>query len=204
MSLPFPIELVLWTALLFVFFLAVTVPLGSLVVCRAFPNVPPSIQLLASFGVSVAILAAELSLLVLLDLPGLVIRTTLAATVVIAGVLCWRSAACRSLLNRETWRPLALIGGYLLLTVSTAAYPAANFRDISPASVDALMALPIDNLLPYNFSRYVVSEINPNSIDVFPGWRAGERGPLAGLFNAVVFYLLGIEDRGGWLEVTAR
>ena len=94
------------------------------------------------------------------------------------------------------------MGAYLLLTVSVAAYPAANLRDISPASVDLLMALPIDNMLPYNFSRYLLSDINPNSIDVFPGWRAGERGPIGGLLNAVVFFLFGIEERGGWLEVT--
>lgn len=202
MSLPFPFELLLWTSALFLLFIALTLPLGSLVICRVFPALPRPIQLLASFGVSVAILATEVSLLVLLDLPTVVIRTTLAATVTVAALLWWRSTTCRGLLNQQRWHPLALIGGYLFLTVSTAAYPAANFRDISPASVDALMALPIDNLLPYNFSRYVVSDINPNSIDVFPGWRAGERGPLAGLFNAAVFYLMGIEDRGGWLEVT--
>ena len=200
--MPFPIELVWATALLYVFYLMMTIPLGSLLLRWIYPSLPPQLQLLSSFGISIAVLSGEVSLLAAANFSPMTIRTTLAATVFFAFAGWVTTSECRALLNRRSAKPLALLGAYLLLTVSTAAYPAANIRDISPDAVDRLTGLPIDNMLPYNFSRYLLSDINPNRIDVVPGWRAGERGPVGGLISAATFYVFGIEERNGWLEVT--
>jgi len=62
-----------------------------------------------------------------------------------------------------------------------------------------LTGLPVDLMIPYNFSRMIIEGIDPNSIDIVPGWSASDRGPVAGLLNASIFYLTGLVEDSNWM-----
>lgn len=92
---------------------------------------------------------------------------------------------------------------YYLLGTAAACFPDGNFREASAAQTMLLTNLSTDNLIPYNFSRYFVERRDPNSVEVVPTWRAGERGPLAGAVTATVFIALDLKESAPWNETSA-
>jgi hypothetical protein len=92
---------------------------------------------------------------------------------------------------------------YYTLVCFSVAYPEGGYRDVLPESANNVTGYPIDNLIPYNVSRYFVERIDPRSIEVVPTWQFTERGPLAGMLHAVVSISLGIQETSHWLSATA-
>lgn len=89
-----------------------------------------------------------------------------------------------------------------LLALTISAFPGGDLREVSYGSVMELADLAVDNLIPYNFARYITQGIPPALLEVVPTWSAADRGPLLGLLTAALFALLGLEERGHWLAPT--
>jgi len=73
---------------------------------------------------------------------------------------------------------------------------------VGEALVDTSMmitGLPVDLIIPYNFSRMMLEGIDPNSIAIVPGWSASDRGPIAAILNSSIFYLTGLVEDSNWM-----
>ncbi len=97
------------------------------------------------------------------------------------------------------------LAGYLLGLLSTlilSLYLCFPNGLVGEALVDTSMlitGLPVDLIIPYNFSRMMLEGINPNSIEIVPGWGAGDRGPVAAILNSTVFYMAGLKESANWM-----
>ncbi|MCB0324624.1 MAG: hypothetical protein KDD69_13675 [Bdellovibrionales bacterium] len=91
---------------------------------------------------------------------------------------------------------------YYSLLVGAAAFPEGTFADLAGGTVRRMTGLPIDNLISYNFARYLTEGISPDALEVVPTWSATSRGPLAGTFTAVMWLILGIRETEHWLGTT--
>ncbi len=97
------------------------------------------------------------------------------------------------------------LAGYLLGLLSTlifSLYLCFPNGLVGEALVDTSMmitGLPVDLIIPYNFSRIMLEGIDPNSVDIVPGWGAGDRGPIAAILNSAVFYMAGLKESANWM-----
>ncbi len=221
--MPPTFELIVASLLLFLLLTGVLLPLGQLLLPRLLgEKLPQDVKLLLSFGLSIGIYSALTATLVILSVPNFAIQLILGGIVFIAATLylqiLFPRLRSRDLSTEEDCTgnmctgEICSIAGfgflYLLLTIALTAFPNATVQDISALTTERITSLPIDNLIPYNISRYLQGRINPNDLDVVPnysggtGWKLGERGPLGGVFAATISLLLGTEERNGWLATS--
>lgn len=97
---------------------------------------------------------------------------------------------------------LALLVVYSVLCLFSNLFPSGRLEE---AAVDTAMlyaGLPVDVLIPYNVSRFILEGFDPNTLEVVPGWGASDRGPLLGLITAALFSLAGLGEKGVWLSTS--
>ena len=193
-------DLICFSTLLFFLFALLLLPLGHLLVRLWWKNLGVELQILAAFALSTLSYASLLVPLVYFQAPSTVLSIVL-WLIVAASFFRWISLGChRVLVVPQIAYGFAVFFLYSLLCVTFAAYPSGKIDNVSAAGIMSFTGLPIDNLISYNSSRYLIERIDPDSIEVVPNWRFTERGPLAGFLNAVVFSLLDLKETGSWLS----
>lgn len=182
-----------------IFLFLVFYPPGRMLLEQSCPDTPLRLKQLASFGISAIVYAAILTLGLHYELSNGTLSLALLA-------LC--SLGLASWLHRGTYRQdlslemaigFTLIFLYAYLATVFVAFPDGNFKDISWDQTIHLSTLPVDSVIPYNVSRYIVERIDPNLLEVVPSWRMSDRGPLGGMSNAVIFLFLGLEESARWV-----
>ena len=159
-------------------------------------------RLLLSFGFSCFFWALLMCCGLLLGLPQSVLQAVLAAAM---GFSMFRALKKGALCELGKHRRLFLLWFlFFAFALITAAYPRGLPGDVSPKSIQNLFDLPVDNIIPFNFSRYLVERIDPHDTEVVPSWSAVERGPLAGILTAAVFTILGLQEHAPWLWGSPR
>ncbi len=183
------------------FFFLLFFPAGDCILARFFPELRHPYRGAVAIGVSIFIYSVLLGIEVLIGLADPWRRLSLWGAVSTAAVFWIKSGLYRTLLRREIAVFAFLIFSYTAILSLFSSLPDGNFRRISIESTQRVLNLPSDNVIPYNFSRYITSRISPSVAgDIVPGWKAGDRGPLAGVVTAFVFTLLGFEDTSSWLQ----
>lgn len=196
------LELLIWSSLLFALITLLLLPLGQVLVRAFWPNLPVRIAILSSFGLSLVCYGAMVGASLALGVPNIGLRAAIVITSIIGLCLWIKRGGWRALFEQGVVFGFGFFMVYLLLVLLTASFPLGDLRDSSAYTTMELTNLPIDALIPYNLSRLIVERIDPNLLEVVPTWRASDRGPLAGIFNAVLFVLLGVEEKSGWLLVS--
>lgn len=182
----------------FLFFLLAFLPVGQLLSPRIAPALSARMQILLGFGCSAIIYPLFLTILLAVGLPNPAIAMILRVFIVAALFIWCRSSQAKHFFSKEMLTLLALTFCYLALTLAVSAFPDLNYLDVSPRLTMDLSSLPIDNMIPYNFARYVLNRIDPNSINVIDVWKASDRGPIAALSFAGIALALGLSDPGPW------
>ncbi len=100
---------------------------------------------------------------------------------------------------KEVSSPVIAIFLCYLLLVAISSFPTGNWRGISTETTMALTSLPIDAQIPFNFSRYLLEGIPPNSLEIVPGWSAFDRGPLSAVTFSAIAASLELRDSSPWL-----
>ena len=77
-------------------------------------------------------------------------------------------------------------------------FPGGRIEDAAFDTTLFFSGLPGDALIPYNVSRFLLEGLNPNTLEIVPGWYLADRGPLMGLINAYVFLLFGVQETTQW------
>jgi len=193
------IELSFYSLLLYLLLTALLFPLGYIAAHYLTPNLSERAKHLCSFGYSSLFYALLFCGLILLGLSNKQIAFILIAIIFGAAVLLLQKFRF-AWLNREVIFIHSFLFLYLLLTLSISAFPTGNLQDIRVDNTMLLTGLPIDNLIPYNVSRYLVERINFNAVEVVPNWNATDRGPLAAIINAVIFVILNLQETALWLS----
>ncbi|MBP9838846.1 MAG: hypothetical protein KBC84_09040 [Proteobacteria bacterium] len=93
---------------------------------------------------------------------------------------------------------------YVLLCQGMSAFPNLNYRDVTAINTEVLTNLPSDNIIPYQVSRYITENIDPNKTILTSDWKLADRGPFAGIINAVVFSVLDVKESNHWEKTTIR
>lgn len=195
-------ELMLTTSALVLLFILLFVPIGALLAARVIPNVSARLRVLSSFGFSIFFYVAVTLLALHYSIPKQYISWMLIVIASLAFSFWAASGMWRECISKELFYGFSLCLLYSILCNLSAAFPAGDMQDVRVETTMLYTGLPVDNLIPYNFSRYVVEGINPNSLEIVPDWQATDRGPLGGLVTAVVFVLLRIEENGYWLSTS--
>ena len=185
-------------ATLFLFFSALLFPLGALIVSRTGLDARWKFWAAlaaSSFGYCLLLAAARL-----LGLPTGLISWFFRALALAALLLCLGRGTLAGYIDRTALRGVFFTSIYYLIAVCASAYPSGRIADVRPDSLQQISHLAIDNLIPYNVSRYFVEEISAQQLEVVPDWQLTDRGPLAGIFSAVVLMILGMRDGGNWLS----
>jgi len=197
------IELFFYSALLFVLFPLLFLPPGQLLLEVCFPQTHPHFRLLSALGLGCLLYGALVSLGVVIGVPNNILAVCLFVFSV-ASASCWIVRGYwRLLLDRDVLFPALLIFLYGMLGLVGVAFPVGNLEHITGDTVLRLAGLPIDNILPYNFSRYVVERLNPTELQIVPTWEATDRGPLVGLLNGGLFIMAGLEERALWITTSS-
>ena len=126
-------------------------------------------------------------------------RIVFLGILVLAFVWSVRTRAWLSIKHSDIFTGLIILIPYILLCVISTLFPGGRIEE---ASVDTTMfysGLPVDLLIPFNVSRYLLEGLSPNSLEVVPGWGASDRGPLLGLLSAFFFLIAGIGETKSWL-----
>ena len=192
------LELLCYSILVFVIATAVALPLGHLCLLRFFSAIDRRYQILTGLGLGYLLFAAAVCVGLLIDLPNTVFGGLLALLTATALAQWIYSGKWRVLLQADIKIGFALVAIYGLLVMTSVAFPAGNLDDIAPDTIVYLTDLPVDNILPYQFSRYAVEGYDPATLPIIPDWSASDRGPLAGLLAAGIFLLLGLEEKAIW------
>jgi len=191
------VEFFFYSSLLFiVLFIAIFIP-GQLMARRAFPSASPPLQVLLSFP-----LGCMLALLCTLPLTafgvGGIAQQMVLLVIVSSCLFVW--------VFKGYYRELtASLGGvfvwwsYMLLALALLAFPSGEVANISHSLSSRIFNLPTDSFIPYNTARYLVEQLDPATYPVVPGWELGDRGPLAGVIIAYIFYLLNLQETMTWL-----
>lgn len=197
-------ELFILSTSLFVFFLSCFFPLGALASLKLFKKneISPEISSLLYLSISFILYSTITSALIGLKLNNDIIKLILFSVVAFALFRFLKAKNFKEFLKVVDIKFLLILFLYYTLINFYSSFPVLNFRDSSPEKISDMVILPIDNLIPYNFSRYLVERIDPKLIQIVPGWQAGDRGPLAGILNAFIFLLLGIKENKSWLTPT--
>ncbi|OVE79952.1 hypothetical protein BVY02_01770 [bacterium J17] len=172
---------------------SVLVPLGAVVLRGRGESV------LCCFGISSGVYAVIVGLAVGLGLPGGVVQVLLLGLAVMSMYFFLSGVGEIEISGGFGAGCLYFLLYYLFCLVSVA-LPSGRVEDFSPATVAALSDFPIDNLLPYNFSRYLLEGVSFSELEIVPTWSALDRGPIAGLLAACFSLLLGVSDGSHWLS----
>ena len=78
-------------------------------------------------------------------------------------------------------------------------FPSGQLEEANSLSSMFMTGMPVDILIPYNGSRYILENLNPNSLEVVPSWSFSERGPLMAILNSGLFSFLGLKEHILWL-----
>ena len=194
------VETLIYASLLFALFGVVFIPTGKLLL-KTFGLHREELNLSLPIASSVIFYAFFFGLLSLLRAPAAAIFTAL-FIIATASLTHWLTTSSYKSLRPR--RALLLHYCFYCLCSSFCSLPTGQIQNASPATLSSTLGLPIDNLIPYNTSRLISAQLNLNSLEVVPLWRATDRGPLAALANSVVFAILGLEERGHWLLPTAK
>jgi hypothetical protein len=197
------LENITLTTILYLFLIIIFIPSGHLLATKLLKNCPSEIQSAACFGFSFLLLGSLLSLLLALQLPLALIRVTIIFTVFFSLFFWIRDKHYLVFFTKDISLLLVLTLLFLFTFNLLSAHPKGDFRNISPNTTMELTKLPIDNLIPYNVSRYFLEELEPARIDVTPDWKITDRGPLGGIIFSIVRLTLGLEEKGNWLEPSA-
>jgi len=189
------------SSLLFLFCLIFYLPLGILLLNFFAPRADKDLHLSFSIAVSALFFAFFTSVFVLLGLPNIVIRLFFCSAVLLSLSRIDLKASFKYL--KTIWQGPFICFLYFLLLCLTASFPIGDFRDVLPNSINHLTGYPIDNLIPYNVSRYFVERIDPRVTEVVPTWAFSDRGPLAGILHAAFCILLGIKEKTHWLGASS-
>ncbi len=195
-------EITLLSLFPFVYFSLFILPVGQ-IVCEYFLRSRDSrIQIVVGLGYSLIFYSLLLTLLLALSFSPSVMAWVLRGVTLIS-LLYWilRGGFFR-FFNRENVALFSLFFFYFLLTLSVSSFPDLNYRNVSADLTQRLLSLPVDNIIPYNFSRYILESISPSRIDIVHLWKASDRGPIGGLMNAASFLILGIQENQNWSEVS--
>lgn len=100
----------------------------------------------------------------------------------------------------QIWSLILCCAIYFSLGIIYVNSPDGELGSASAVQTMALSRLEADNFIPYNFSRYIIEKIDPNSIEVVPLWRPSERPPLMAIVNAGISIMLGVRETKPWME----
>lgn len=175
-------------------------PAGRLIIESIFPELHLNGKILGSLVLSILVYALLLTLCLVLKLDNDLIAWILRFAVVVSLAGYLRKGFWRELGNRDVNLALVLVFLYSLLSVLVIAVPAGDLQDVIWDKSLLMSSLPIDSIIPYNVSRYILEGLDPNVLEISPGWKLSDRGPLAGMLNAVVFLLLGLRENTHWMQ----
>lgn len=195
------IETLALSCLLFAFFVIFYLPLGSQIVALLAPKTSGETRLLFSLAASSVFYELLMSVFVLLGLPNSYIRLIFLSLIILVLVRVDLSKIFQGF--GGIWQGVVICFIYFLLLNLTASFPIGDFRDVLPSSINHLTGYPIDNLIPYNVSRYFVERIDPRVTEVVPTWAFSDRGPLAGILHAAVCVALGVSEKAHWLGASS-
>lgn len=188
------IELSFSSLLLYVFFLTLFLPAGSVALGRdKAKNIP------LSFACSFLIYGLILSYAIFFSFSAKITQAVLIFTYILSFYLFFKNRQHETYLNKDSLYLFSYLFFYLLFLLSYAAFPTLNFRDISGAQTMMLSGLAIDNLIPYQASRFILEGYDPANVEVVKTWMFSDRGPLASVLNSVVFLILGLSERESFL-----
>lgn len=180
---------------MFLFLTLLLYPLGYLL---AFA-LPRKLQTLSCFGLSAVFFVV---LVLLWRYFGFSTSELLIPLYLISLLAIWATAkrgGFSELCSLDSLPGYLFMFAYYLLVLALSAYPDGELTSISGEGVRQITGLPIDNIIPFNFSRYLVEDISFEAMEVVPTWPASSRGPLAGVLVAVVFVMLSVSENLAWL-----
>ncbi|MCC6220845.1 MAG: hypothetical protein IT291_06370 [Deltaproteobacteria bacterium] len=196
------LELTLYSFFLFAIFLFLFIPAGALVAEKLLSSESVNIRLLAAVAVSLVLYSGLIAILLLFGASPLFLGIALMAmSSVCFG--CWlRAGLYRMLFRGEIAQGILILGMLFFSSQVTLSFPDGDIRKASPVSTMLTTNLPVDVLISYNFSRYLLEDIDFDSLEVVPTWQSLSRGPVAGILTAGVLAMLGLEETSPWLLVS--
>lgn len=197
------IELSAYSLALYLFFLMLFIPLGTVVSRKLLREHSDEFCFLSSFGFSAITYALVLTAGLFFKLGNETLQIVLLCIFGSGFYFFIAKREYRIFFQREIIFILCFFFLYLLWQLAFVSFPENNFRDISAFQTMFLADLPVDNIIPYNLSRYVIEGYDPNELEIVKYWQVSNRGPLAGLLNAVVFIMLGLEETEAWLYTSS-
>ena len=194
------LELLVLTTSGFLFCQLVFLPIGHILSNRLFTRLSTTMKLLASYSISIIIYALLLCLGIALGISNTWLRYGFLISLSVFFTVWLLSRQYKVFCNDKQVSWMFLVWFiYFLLAVFITAFPYGNFHNMTGGAAMKLSGLPIDNLIPYNFSRYLVERINPRKLEVVPNWGATDRGPLGAIATALGFIILGQKESKHWL-----
>lgn len=198
-------SLFLQASVLFLFTLIILLPIGQVLTGGIFKEKNTPLVILLGLGLSPLFLGLVIAMGLLFGLGSETLRLMLWILVVLGCGLWVKGGHYLGLARPE----VRLAGGLCFLAFIfcfwVAVHPNGEARVLHPGGIQQLgtsKLLPPDNLLSYNFSRYIVERLDPKELEILPTWSISDRGPLSGLVNAAIFLLLGLKETRPWLDAT--
>ena len=193
-------ETLIFSALFFVFFCLIFLAPGFCLLRWLGLRFEPWLEVLCGLGLGLLLGPALLVLGLFCSLPRIAVQLSLLLFFSTSIAWAWRLGLARVLRAGPLPRGFGLFFLFYLLSVFTSAFPGGRMGDVEMGRIMEMTGLANDHLIPYNVSRYALEGLDPKNLEVVPSWSAAERGPLAGLVNAAVFFVFGFQENGHWLR----
>ncbi len=188
---------------LFILFTVFLVPLGYLVARRVLSE-ESELSVLVSFGISSLFWGGVVGLLVVLPMSNAARGIALWVLTLGLAFAFARLRPWSQLKTKGVSTVCLTLFLYYLFSLVSASFPDGTPLHVTPETIRAISGegLPLDNSIPYNFSRYVIERVDPNIVEIMPTWKMSDRGPLAGLLVAAILLMLGVKETAIWLGAT--
>ncbi len=190
----------LWGAAILAVLLYLSVPLGTLCLRLLPRKLPTEIAFLVALPLGLLLTSGFTTTLRTLGVSANITQMLLFLLTGLAAAGWWLRRG-----NDGTWggiwgrnQAIGLVATWLFtsLCLLGAAFPNGTPEDLMIHVVMGLTSLPVDALIPYLVSRYIVEGVSFGAAPVLPEWNVTDRPPLASMVIAAVFTLLGISDSG--------
>ncbi len=175
-------------------------PAGS-IVSRKLVSGSNRLHLACSFAFGVIGFSVAVVFLFLLGLDNFWIQIALCTWIVFFLTVSFKSSSLgffRSGFETLLGSLIALV--FALFCCLMLCFPTGAIEEARPDTSMYLTDLPVDLVIPYNVSRLMLEKLDPNFADIVPGWSAADRGPLAGILTAGIFYIIGVSDTTFWVN----
>ncbi|MCC6953057.1 MAG: hypothetical protein IT290_02950 [Deltaproteobacteria bacterium] len=194
------VELVAQCSIIHVITLMILVPGGRLLAERVGATWTPKLRFLSSFGFSSALYGGIFAAGLTVGVPLSALRIVLFAIISVCLAVYLTRGLWRELLEPEACLAFGFTLLYLILATLGSAFPSGAIANVKVDTTMNYTHLPVDNLIPYNVSRFLLEDLPPEATDIVPGWKLTDRGPLAGVLFAVVALLSGSDEANSWLS----